>query len=57
MRARIIYNDDLDISEIYEDLILKYEGRVCTRSGFHPYNVYYFQHYFSPRASGLRLHC
>ncbi len=45
MRARIIYaHDDLDISEIsYEDLILpKYEGRVCTRSGFHPYNVSLF---------------
>ncbi len=45
MRARIIYaHDDLDISEIsYEDLILpEYEGRVCTRSGFHPYNVSLF---------------
>ena len=46
MRARIIYaHNDLEISEIsYEDLVLpQYKGRVCSRTGFHPYNISLFQ--------------
>ena len=45
MRTRVIYaHNDLNIEKIsYEDLILpKYKGRVCTRSGFHPYNISLF---------------
>ncbi len=45
MRARVIYaHNDLNLSKIsYEDLILpKYAGRVCTRSGYHPYNISLF---------------
>ena len=45
MRARVIYaHNDLNLSKIsYEDLVLpEYKGRVCTRSGFHPYNVSLF---------------
>ena len=45
MRARIIYaHNDLEISEIsYEDLVLpQYKGRVCSRTGFHPYNISLF---------------
>ena len=45
MRTRVIYaHNKLDLNEIsYEDLILpKYKGKVCTRSGFHPYNVSLF---------------
>ena len=45
MRARIIYaHNDLGISEIsYEDLVLpQYKGRVCSRTGFHPYNISLF---------------
>ncbi len=44
-RARIIYvNKDLGLNDItYEDLVSeKYKGRICTRSGFHPYNVSLF---------------
>ena len=45
MRTRVIYaHNKLNLNEIsYEDLILpEYKGRVCTRSGFHPYNVSLF---------------
>ena len=45
MRSRIIYaHNDLKLDKIsYEDLVLpKYKGRVCTRSGFHPYNISLF---------------
>ena len=45
MRTRVIYaHNDLNLNEIsYEDLILpEYKGKVCTRSGFHPYNVSLF---------------
>ena len=45
MRARIIYaHNDLGLSEIsYEDLVLpQYKGRVCSRTGFHPYNISLF---------------
>ena len=45
MRARVIYaHNDLNLSDIsYEDLILpKYKNRVCTRSGYHPYNISLF---------------
>ena len=45
MRARIIYaHNNLNLDKIsYEDLILpQYKGRVCTRSGFHPYNISLF---------------
>ena len=45
MRARIIYaHNNLNLDQIsYEDLILpQYKGRVCTRSGFHPYNISLF---------------
>ena len=43
-RARIVYasKDRVDPSEVtsYEDLAdPKWEGRICTRSGMHPYNV------------------
>ena len=43
-RARIVYasKDRVDPSEVtsYEDLAdPKWEGRICTRSGTHPYNV------------------
>ncbi len=44
-RARIIYvNKNLNIKNIsYEDLILpEYKGKICIRSGFHPYNVSLF---------------
>ena len=44
-RARIIYvNKDLGLNDItYEDLVSeKYKGRICTRSGFHPYNISLF---------------
>ena len=45
MRARVIYaHNDLQLEKIsYEDLILpKYKDRVCTRSGYHPYNISLF---------------
>ena len=45
MRTRVIYaHNKLNLNEIsYEDLILpEYKGKVCTRSGFHPYNVSLF---------------
>jgi iron(III) transport system substrate-binding protein len=45
MRARIIYaHNNLNLDQIsYEDLVLpQYKGRVCTRSGFHPYNISLF---------------
>ena len=45
MRARVIYaHNDLNLNDIsYEDLILpKYKKRVCTRSGYHPYNISLF---------------
>ena len=45
MRARIIYaHNKLNLDQIsYEDLVLpQYKGRVCTRSGFHPYNISLF---------------
>ena len=45
MRSRIIYaHNDLKLDKIsYEDLVLpEYKGRVCTRSGFHPYNISLF---------------
>ena len=45
MRARVIYaHNDLQLENIsYEDLILpKYKDRVCTRSGYHPYNISLF---------------
>ena len=44
-RARIFYvSKDLDLKNLdYEDLILpEFKGRVCIRSGFHPYNVSLF---------------
>ena len=44
-RARIIYvNKDLNIQDInYEDLASdNYKGRICIRSGFHPYNISLF---------------
>ncbi|MDB3863406.1 extracellular solute-binding protein [Alphaproteobacteria bacterium] len=44
-RARIIYvNKDLNIKNInYEDLAHEdYKGKICVRSGFHPYNISLF---------------
>ena len=44
-RARIIYaSKDLNLESIsYEDLATQeYKGRVCIRSGFHPYNISLF---------------
>lgn len=44
-RARIIYaNKDLNIQNInYEDLAQEdYKGKICVRSGFHPYNISLF---------------
>ncbi|MDB2565156.1 extracellular solute-binding protein, partial [Alphaproteobacteria bacterium] len=44
-RARIIYvNKDLNIKNInYEDLANEdYKGKICVRSGFHPYNISLF---------------
>ncbi len=44
-RARIFYvSKDLDLKNLdYEDLVRpEFKGRICTRSGFHPYNVSLF---------------
>jgi iron(III) transport system substrate-binding protein len=44
-RARIFYvSKDLEIKNLdYEDLVRpEFKGRICTRSGFHPYNVSLF---------------
>ena len=44
-RARIIYvNKELGVKNInYEDLASKeYKGKICIRSGFHPYNISLF---------------
>ena len=44
-RARIFYvSNDLEIKNLdYEDLVRpEFKGRICTRSGFHPYNVSLF---------------
>ena len=44
-RARIIYaNKDLNIQNInYEDLAQEdFKGKICVRSGFHPYNISLF---------------
>jgi len=44
-RARVFYvSKDLNLKNLdYEDLVLpEFQGRICTRSGFHPYNVSLF---------------
>src|SRR5690606_38486087 len=50
MRARVIYADkDLDVEEInYEDLSdPKWQGKLCIRSGQHPYNTALFADYIA----------
>ncbi len=50
MRARIVYADkDMDIESInYEDLSdPKYKGKICIRSGQHPYNTALFADYIA----------
>ncbi|MFC0246175.1 Fe(3+) ABC transporter substrate-binding protein [Falsochrobactrum ovis] len=50
MRARVIYADkDLDVEEInYEDLSdPKWKGKLCIRSGQHPYNTALFADYIA----------
>lgn len=50
MRARVVYaNKDLDLASItYEDLSdPKWKGKICIRSGQHPYNTALFANYLS----------